>query len=122
MTMKTLLKYACSITAGVFFFVAIQSITKDGPIGGELLGYVLAFLYVIFRWNISQKPIEIRSKPLIWLIRAFVIFCSLLIFAGLSGMHGGSEAGKTFAAVIALIFAVEAGRQYKRVSNATIGV
>jgi hypothetical protein len=36
-------------------------------------------------------------------------------------MHGGSDAGKTFAAVIALIFAVEAGRQYKRVSNATIG-
>jgi hypothetical protein len=37
-------------------------------------------------------------------------------------MHGGSEAGKIFAAVIALIFAVEAGSQNKRVSTALIGV
>lgn len=119
--MKTAIRYVWSIAAVVIFFAATQSITQDGPSGAPILGYVLAFLYVIFRWKIYQKPMEIQSKPLIWLIRAFVIFCSLLIFAGLSGMHGGSDAGKTFAAVIALIFAVEAGRQYKRVSNATIG-
>jgi len=120
--MKTAFRYVWSIAAGVVFFVATQSITQDGPSGAPIFGYVLTFLYVIFRWNISQKRIEIRSKPLIWLIRTFVIFCSLLIFAGLSGMHGGSEAGKIFAAVIALIFAVEAGSQNKRVSTALIGV
>lgn len=76
-TIKTALKYVWSITAGVVFFVSIQSIMKDGPTGGSLFSYVLAFLYVIFRWNISQKPIEILNKLLIWVIRSFVILCSI---------------------------------------------
>lgn len=110
------LGYLWAIVASIVFLVAVQSLSADGPGGAIIIGYVMVFGYVILRWNLVAGKMEIKSNWVSGLLRGFVLLCAFVIFAGISGFHGGSEAGKMFAAVIALVMAIETGRQFKRLS------
>jgi len=113
---KRALGYLWAIVASIVFLAAVQSLSADGPGGAVIIGYVMVFGYVILRWNLVGGKMVIKNKWVSGLLRGFVLLCAFVIFAGVSGFHGGSEEGKMFAAVIALAMAIEAGRQVKRLS------
>jgi hypothetical protein len=113
---KLALGYLWAIGASIVLWAAVQSLSAGGPGGAVIIGYVMVFGYVILRWNLVAGKIAIRDKWVSGLLRGFVLLCAFVIFAGVSGFHGGSEEGKMFAAVIALAMAIEAGRQIKRLS------
>lgn len=86
------------------------------PVGAVTIGYLMVFGYVILRWNLVTGKIEMQSNWGSGLLRGFVLLSAFVIFAGVSSF-GSSEEGKIFAAVIALIMAIETGRQVKRLST-----
>lgn len=108
--------YLWVISASIVFLAVVQSLSVGGPSGAVVIGYVVVFAYVILRWNLVVERMAIENKWLFLLLRGFVLLCALVIFAGVSAFHGGSEEGKIFAAIVAVAMAVEAGRQVKRIS------
>lgn len=114
---KLALGYLWAIVASIVFLVAVQSLLEAGPGSAVIIGYVMVFGYVILRWNLVAGKVVIKDRWISRLLRGFVLLCAFVIFPGVSGFHGGSEEGKMFAAVIALIMAIEAGMQIKRLST-----
>lgn len=113
---KLTLWYLWAILASIVFWGAVQSLTLGGPGGASIIGYVMVLGYSILRWKLVARKIATRDKWVSGLLRSFILLCALIIFTGISGFHGGSEEGKIFAAVIALVMAIEAGRQIKQLS------
>lgn len=113
---KWALGYLLTIVASIVFLVAVHSLTVGGPSGTLVIGYVMAVGYAILRLSLMAKKIVIKNKWASVLLRIFILLCAIIVFAGVSGFHGGSEEAKTFAAVIALVMAIEAGWQVKRLS------
>ncbi|PUE11169.1 hypothetical protein B9Z51_02305 [Limnohabitans sp. T6-5] len=113
---KLALVYLGAIFASIVLLAAVQSLATGGPGGATIIGYVMVFGYFILRWKLVAGKIVIRDKWVSGLLRGFVLICAFVIFTGVSGFHGGSAEGKMFAAVIAVVLAIEAGRQVKRLS------
>jgi hypothetical protein len=115
---KLTLGYLWAIVASIVLLAAVHSLSAGGPGGAAIIGYVMVFGYCILRWNLVAGKLVIKKWASV-LLTIFFLICAFIVFAGVSGFHGGSEQGKMLAAVIALAMAIEAGWQIKRLSTLT---
>jgi hypothetical protein len=118
---KLTLGYLWAIVACIVLLAAVHSLSAGGPGSAAIIGYVMVFGYGILRWKFVAGKLAIKNKWVSGLLRIFFLICAFIVFAGVSGFHGGSEQGKMLAAVIALAMAIEAGWQIKRLSTLTSG-
>lgn len=109
----SVIRYAMAFLSPVVLFVGMTSLSPPSL----LPVIIVAFLYLLLRWKVAgEEAMQCESRLVLYGARGFILFCALLIFAGISNVgHSGATGAQIIGAVIALGFAIEAARQVRRI-------